>query len=139
MCLAILLATALASSAHPARTATPGPGEADIWYLGHCGYAVRTQNHFLVFDYQEQRDGPAPRVHEDQWHYGRQNAEFFRRFRPHAVFPMHDSAEAVGYREAARAWQSRTPGLPVFVPERLGERFVHRGGTLTRAAAGDGR
>jgi L-ascorbate metabolism protein UlaG (beta-lactamase superfamily) len=34
----------------------PG-GEAVIWYLGHCGCAVRTQNYFLVFDYQELRDG----------------------------------------------------------------------------------
>ena len=26
-------------------------GEASIWYLGHCGYAVKTQKHLLVFDY----------------------------------------------------------------------------------------
>jgi len=39
----------------------PGGGEAVIWYLGHCGYAVRTQNYFLVFDYQEQRDGRQPK------------------------------------------------------------------------------
>jgi ankyrin repeat protein/L-ascorbate metabolism protein UlaG (beta-lactamase superfamily) len=26
-------------------------GEAEIWYLGHCGYAVKTQKHLLVFDY----------------------------------------------------------------------------------------
>ena len=36
---------------------TPPPGGAIVWYLGHCGYAVRTQNHLLVFDYQEQQDG----------------------------------------------------------------------------------
>jgi L-ascorbate metabolism protein UlaG (beta-lactamase superfamily) len=35
----------------------PPRGEAIIWYLGHCGYAVRTQNYLLIFDYQEQRDG----------------------------------------------------------------------------------
>ena len=29
----------------------PPPGGATVWYLGHCGYAVRTQNHFLIFDY----------------------------------------------------------------------------------------
>jgi hypothetical protein len=28
-------------------------GEAQIWYLGHSGWAVRTQNHFLIFDYWE--------------------------------------------------------------------------------------
>ncbi len=26
-------------------------GEALIWYLGHAGWAVKTKNHFLVFDY----------------------------------------------------------------------------------------
>ncbi len=26
-------------------------GEAVLWYTGHCGWAVMTQNHFLVFDY----------------------------------------------------------------------------------------
>ena len=36
-------------------------GEALIWYLGHCGYAVRTQNHLLIFDYQEERDGQEPK------------------------------------------------------------------------------
>ena len=35
----------------------PPAGGAIIWYLGHCGYAVRTKNHLLIFDYQEQRDG----------------------------------------------------------------------------------
>jgi len=34
----------------------PGGGAA-VWYLGHCGYAVRTLDHFLIFDYQESRDG----------------------------------------------------------------------------------
>ena len=36
---------------------SPSPGEASVWYLGHCGYAVRTADHLLIFDYQEQRDG----------------------------------------------------------------------------------
>jgi L-ascorbate metabolism protein UlaG (beta-lactamase superfamily) len=30
-------------------------GEAHIWYLGHCGWAVRTRTRFLVFDYWEQQ------------------------------------------------------------------------------------
>jgi ankyrin repeat protein/L-ascorbate metabolism protein UlaG (beta-lactamase superfamily) len=25
-------------------------GEAMLWYLGHCGWGIRTQNHFLIFD-----------------------------------------------------------------------------------------
>ena len=32
-------------------------GKAVIWYLGHCGFAVKTSNHLLIFDYQESRDG----------------------------------------------------------------------------------
>jgi L-ascorbate metabolism protein UlaG (beta-lactamase superfamily) len=40
----------------------PRAGEAFIWYLGHCGYAVETQNHLLVFDYQEKRDGQQPKT-----------------------------------------------------------------------------
>jgi L-ascorbate metabolism protein UlaG (beta-lactamase superfamily) len=45
------------------QTQTPGvkPGDASIWYLGHCGFAVRTAKHLLIFDYQERRDGPQPR------------------------------------------------------------------------------
>jgi len=27
------------------------PGTAIVWYLGHSGWAIRTANHFLVFDY----------------------------------------------------------------------------------------
>jgi L-ascorbate metabolism protein UlaG (beta-lactamase superfamily)/SAM-dependent methyltransferase len=27
------------------------PGEATVWYLGHCGYAVKTRSKLLVFDY----------------------------------------------------------------------------------------
>jgi ankyrin repeat protein/L-ascorbate metabolism protein UlaG (beta-lactamase superfamily) len=28
-----------------------GEGEAVMWYLGHCGFAVKTKNHLLIFDY----------------------------------------------------------------------------------------
>lgn len=30
-----------------------GNNEAVIWYLGHCGYAVKTKTRLLIFDYQE--------------------------------------------------------------------------------------
>jgi L-ascorbate metabolism protein UlaG (beta-lactamase superfamily) len=43
------------------RIEAPPAGGAIVWYLGHCGYAVRTQNHLLIFDYQEQRDGQQPK------------------------------------------------------------------------------
>ncbi len=36
-------------------------GEAVIWYLGHCGYAVRTAHHLLIFDYIELEENPQER------------------------------------------------------------------------------
>ena len=30
------------------------PKEAQIWFLGHCGFAVQTQHYFLIFDYVEE-------------------------------------------------------------------------------------
>ena len=42
------------------RTGTPansvqdlGEGDARIWYLGHCGWAVKTRSRVLIFDYWE--------------------------------------------------------------------------------------
>jgi len=37
-------------------------GGTTVSYLGHCGFAVRTDHHLLVFDYQEKRDGQRPKV-----------------------------------------------------------------------------
>ncbi len=30
---------------------TVGDKEAQIWYLGHSGWAIKTKNHFIIFDY----------------------------------------------------------------------------------------
>lgn len=30
---------------------TPDKGEATVWFLGHSGWAIKTQHHFLIFDY----------------------------------------------------------------------------------------
>jgi len=35
------------------------PGEATLWHLGHCGWAIKTSDHVLVFDYQPERFTPA--------------------------------------------------------------------------------
>lgn len=32
-----------------------------VWYLGHCGYAVKTADHLLIFDYIEYSAQPAER------------------------------------------------------------------------------
>jgi L-ascorbate metabolism protein UlaG (beta-lactamase superfamily) len=34
-------------------------GEAYMWYLGHCGWAVKTRNHLLIFDYMNNGVDPA--------------------------------------------------------------------------------
>ncbi|UCC39809.1 MAG: MBL fold metallo-hydrolase [Candidatus Aminicenantes bacterium] len=34
-------------------------GEAYVWYLGHSGWAVKTKNHFLIFDYSPMGSIPA--------------------------------------------------------------------------------
>lgn len=45
----------------PADIPQPASGAAEIWYLGHCGYAVRTANHLLIFDYIELEEHPTKR------------------------------------------------------------------------------
>lgn len=267
-------ATAVATGRQP----TPGQpalqglktGDARIWYLGHCGFAVRTERHLLVFDYQERRDGPQPRtrpttpgldrswvdpveiardrvrvftshahddhfdpvtfawrkavpdiayffgwkvaddpayhslvgprathaadgleiatinshhsgvpevaflvkvdglviyhngdyrmdyqadfpylqqhargvdlafvpgVSDEKFQYALQNRDIFERFHPRAVFPMHAEAGAPMYREFAAAFRARLPGLPVMVPEKLGDRFEYRGGRISRSGS----
>jgi L-ascorbate metabolism protein UlaG (beta-lactamase superfamily) len=40
--------------------------EAIIWYLGHSGWALKTKNHFLVFDYVEsERKAPGESHHNE--------------------------------------------------------------------------
>ncbi len=34
-------------------------GEAALWYLGNCGWAIKTKKHVLIFDYWEQNPGCA--------------------------------------------------------------------------------
>jgi L-ascorbate metabolism protein UlaG (beta-lactamase superfamily) len=55
-----------AGPASRAFSEDPGAGGAVVWYLGHCGYAIRTPNHLLVFDYQEQRDGRQPKARPER-------------------------------------------------------------------------
>ncbi len=33
-------------------------GEAVLWYMGHCGWGIKTKNHFLVFDYWSRGNEP---------------------------------------------------------------------------------
>jgi L-ascorbate metabolism protein UlaG (beta-lactamase superfamily) len=42
----------------PLLTADYAGKEAAMWYLGHCGWGIKTKNHFLIFDYWEQGGKP---------------------------------------------------------------------------------
>ena len=57
----IFLALSLPPISHPASSNElgegPPRGSADIWYLGHAGWLVRTADHLLVFDYAGSIDG----------------------------------------------------------------------------------
>jgi len=245
----------------------PPKDGAIVWYLGHCGYAVRTQNHFLIFDYQEQRDGrqlkshPAERslsagwidpgeiknlkvrvfvshshedhfdpviftwkqavsdiayyfgwkasedpsynflvgpraelrsagleiatinshhsgvpevawlvkvdglviyhngdcqpddpssehdflkkkmdaidlafvfpVYEEGQKYTIQNVDFFTKFRVKAAFPMHAQAGDAMYLGFQKAFQDKFPGLPIYVPMKMGQKFIYANGRIT--------
>ena len=56
-----ITASAIGRPQAAAIAENPPSGGAIVWYLGHCGYAVRTKNHLLVFDYQESNDGRQPK------------------------------------------------------------------------------
>ncbi|MCP4705413.1 MAG: hypothetical protein GY865_12490 [candidate division Zixibacteria bacterium] len=42
----------------PALGKNISKGEAYIWYLGHCGFAIKTSNNLLIFDYTNMGAGP---------------------------------------------------------------------------------
>ena len=277
----LFVAASPAPSSQPASSSLPPPpphpspapdldtpnGGAAVWYLGHCGYAVRTQNHFLIFDYQETYDGrqrksiPSQRALADGWidpkeikdlnvrvfvshshpdhfdpviftwkkiipdiafyfgwkiddnpfhnylvgpraeltsggltistinshhsgvpevawlvkvdglviyhngdclpdnpgaehdflkskssrvdlafvfpvttpgeKYTIQEEDFFRKFKVGAAFPMHATAGDAMYLEFQKAFQARFPGLRIYVPMKLGQKFVFENGKIT--------
>lgn len=246
----------------------PAGGDALIWYLGHCGFALRTQNHLLIFDYQELRDGAQPKarpakpsldegwidpeeikglavrvfvshshndhfdpvifgwlkvipdiayffgwkaaddpsfhyfigpraelassgleiatinshhsgvpevawlikadglviyhngdcqpddpaseydflrrkadridlafvmtVYESRLRYTTQSLDLFRKFNPRAVFPMHAQAGDSMYVEFEKAYKAKVPGLPVFIPRKMGDRFVYKNSSIQK-------
>jgi len=246
----------------------PAGNEAVIWYLGHCGFAVQTQRHLLIFDYQERRDGAQPKIrpakpsldegwidpeeikglavrvfvshshedhydpivlgwqkvvpdiayyfgwktaddprahhfvgpraelasgglkiatinshhsgvpevawlvevdglvifhngdcqpenpaseydflktktgridlafvppmYEERWRYAAQNTDLFQKFVPRAVFPMHAQAGDLMYVEFKKAFEAKIRGLSVFVPRRMGDRFVFKNGSVQK-------
>jgi ankyrin repeat protein/L-ascorbate metabolism protein UlaG (beta-lactamase superfamily) len=43
----------------PLLDRNPEEGEAALWYLGHCGWGIKTAGHFLIFDYWKDGEPPA--------------------------------------------------------------------------------
>lgn len=60
-------------------------GEAVVWYLGHSGWAVRTSDHFLIFDYYEN----TPRPEEPKLVNGRINPEEIKNLKV-VIFCSHE-------------------------------------------------
>ncbi|UCD63113.1 MAG: ankyrin repeat domain-containing protein [Candidatus Zixiibacteriota bacterium] len=93
-----------------------GKGEAVLWYTGHCGWAVKTQNHFLLFDYWE-RDTPTEPClangHVSPDELAGQNLE---------VFVSHEHGDH--FDPATFTWQDKIPNMTCyfgFRPEELPE------------------
>lgn len=63
-------------------------GEAIIWYLGSCGWAVKTKNYFLIFDYWEYGKKPT----EPSLLNGRINPDNLKDLNVH-VFVTHSHAD----------------------------------------------
>lgn len=103
---------------------TVGPGEARIWYLGHSGWAIRTENHWLVIDY-----APGEPDREDAGLLnGRIRAAEFADV-PTLVFVTHHHPDH--FDRQILAWQEAASVNYVFgwqAPEDLpGLRFATRG------------
>jgi L-ascorbate metabolism protein UlaG (beta-lactamase superfamily) len=56
-----------AAAQKDALTKSLNAGEASIWYLHHSGWAVKTQHHFLIFDYIEESSRPEQATLDEGW------------------------------------------------------------------------
>ena len=57
----LVLALAANTLAGPVSPQELADGEAQIWYLGHSGWAIQTKSRFLVFDYTVESEPAEPR------------------------------------------------------------------------------
>ncbi len=75
-------------------------GNAAVWYLGHSGWAIKTQNHFLVFDYFKGEALP------DEPHLANGNINFEEiKDLPVTVFVSHNHGDH--YTPAIFDWQEK--------------------------------
>jgi L-ascorbate metabolism protein UlaG (beta-lactamase superfamily) len=76
----------------------PKMGNAEMWYLGHCGWAIRTKNHLMIFDYFPNRTNPT----EPSLANGRINPEELKNLNVE-VFVTHDHRDH--YDSSIYFWQ----------------------------------
>jgi L-ascorbate metabolism protein UlaG (beta-lactamase superfamily) len=79
-------------------------GEAYIWHLGHSGWAIKTQNHFLVFDYIKMKDTPAGAGLAD----GAINPD---EIKGQNIFVFVSHGHGDHYDEAILNWEKEIPGI----------------------------
>jgi ankyrin repeat protein/L-ascorbate metabolism protein UlaG (beta-lactamase superfamily) len=79
-------------------------GQAVVWYLGHSGWAVKTQNHLLIFDYWQQNAAPDQPALAN----GAANPQEWRESDV-TVFASHDHGDH--YMPAIFAWRQTVPKI----------------------------
>lgn len=106
-----------------------GNGEAVVWFLGHDGWAIKTKNHLLIFDYFPQGESPASaglccgRVDPAEI-AGQKVAVFASHFHGDhftpAVFEWREQVSDITYFLGLQPEEAPTY---VFMPERMEETF----------------
>lgn len=79
-------------------------GSACIWYLGHSGYAVKTRDHLLIFDYWERNSPPEEALLASGWI----NPEEIQDQRV-VVFSSHGHQDH--YHAGMFQWRDRVPDI----------------------------
>ena len=103
-----------ARPAASALTRPLSPGESIVWHLGHLGWAIRTANHFLIFDY----DGRATTPSDEPSLAGGWIVPAEIRDLPTTVFITHGHQDH--YAPAVFDWKSAVKDLTIvtgFKPE----------------------
>jgi ankyrin repeat protein len=78
--------------------------EAVIWYLGHCGWAIKTKKHLLIFDYYEETPKPA----EPKLVNGRVNPDEIRNQKV-IVFTSHEHSDH--FDKSILDWKNNLPDI----------------------------
>lgn len=102
----------------------PGEGEAYLWYLGNCGYLIKTHNHCLIFDYWNANASPTePSLANGHINTAELASENL------TVFVTHEHSDH--FDSTIFGWADKIPGLQYvfgFRPESLDARYAQATG-----------